>query len=108
MQTGRCLVPVRAFFETSRSTRFRDPVTGRERASQFRFAMPGHSVFLIAGIAQEGRFSLMTTEPNATVGAVHTRMPLVLAPGESSVWLAGDFDRLANRGGVPLTRSEAL
>lgn len=104
---GRCLVPVRSFFETSRTQRRTDPATGRSLLQQYRFGMPGHQVFLLAGIAEGERFSVMTTEPNAVVGAVHTRMPLVLGAGESAAWLAGDFERLADRGGIALDRAEA-
>ena len=100
---GRCLVPVRGFYETSRSHRRTDPVTGKSVLQQYRFQMPQHRVFLLAGIQRDGRFSIMTTEPNATVGAVHTRMPLVLGPGESSVWLGPDFASLADRSAIDLT-----
>ena len=100
---GRCLVPVRGFYETSRSQRRTNPATGKSVLRQYRFQMPRHRVFLLAGIQREGRFSIMTTEPNATVGAVHTRMPLVLGPGESSVWLGPDFASLADRSAIDLT-----
>ncbi len=59
-------------------------------------------MFLLAGIAQEGRFSIVTTAPNRWVAPVHNRMPLVLGPGESRVWLEGDFGALADRGTVEL------
>ena len=100
---GRCLVPVRGFYETSRSHRRTDPATGKSVFQQYRFQMPWHRVFLLAGIQRDGRFSIMTTEPNVTVGAVHTRMPLVLGPGEPSVWLGSDFMSLADRSAIDLT-----
>jgi putative SOS response-associated peptidase YedK len=64
---------------------------------QVRFALPHHRYLLLAGIRTGDRCSILTTEPNAVVGAYHTRMPLVLAPGESAVWLGPDFARLADR-----------
>ena len=98
MANGRCLVPVRAFYENGPAP-IRRP---------FRFSLAGSSVFLLAGIAEDGRFSIVTTSPNSQVAPVHNRMPLVLAPGESHLWLAGDLrdpavlGRLADRGSVAL------
>ena len=104
---GRCLVPVRGFYESSRSHRREDPATGKSVLQQYRFQMPRHRVFLLAGIQRDGRFSIVTTDPNVTVGAVHTRMPLVLGPGESSVWLGPGFASLADRSAIDLTREPA-
>lgn len=93
---GRCLVPVRAFYE---SWTRRPPSKG----AQVRFKLPGHSTFLLAGVKENNRFSIVTTEPNEEVGLYHTRMPLVLARGESSIWLGPDFMDLADRSHVRLT-----
>lgn len=91
---GRCLVPVRGFYENwTRSA---------ERGRQVRFTLPGSQVFLLAGVRQEDRVSIVTTEPNADVGFFHQRMPLVLAPGESSVWLGPDFASLSDRSHIRL------
>ena len=40
--------------------------------------------------------------PNASVAPIHDRMPLVLGPGESNVWLGPDFAELANRSALVL------
>ena len=98
MANGRCLVPVRAFYENGPAP-IRRP---------FRFSLVGSTVFLLAGIAEDGRFSIVTTSPNSRVAPVHNRMPLVLAPGESHLWLTGDLrdpavlGRLTDRGSVAL------
>lgn len=102
MHDGRCLVPVRAFYEQSATETVPSPRTGKPVKRPYRFTLAGHGVFLLAGVAQGGRFSVVTTEPNAQVAPVHNRMPLVLGPGESQAWLAGDFDALADRSGVEL------
>lgn len=91
---GRCLVPVRGFYE--RWTR------SEERRPEVRFTLPGRQVFLLAGVCQDGRFSVVTTRPNADVAPVHQRMPLVLGPGESSAWLGEGFPALADRSGIRL------
>ena len=70
--------------------------------AQVRFNYPGHQVYLLAGIWQNDRCSVITTEPNASVAPLHSRMPLVLAPGESSIWLGPDFSSLADRSRIVL------
>ncbi|MBO7673862.1 MAG: SOS response-associated peptidase family protein [Atopobiaceae bacterium] len=92
---GRCLVPVRRFYESWT----REPP---RRGAQVAFSLPRHAVFLLAGVYEDERFSIVTTTPNADVAPIHSRMPLVLAPGESRVWLGPDFARLANRDAIEL------
>lgn len=99
---GRCLVPVRAFYESSATETVASERTGKPVRRQYRFRLPGAGVFLIAGIQQDGRFSIVTTEPNSSVAPVHDRMPLVLGPGESSIWLGPGFASLADRSGIRL------
>ncbi len=104
---GRCLVPVRGFYE-------RQTVTGESsgglvpRGGQVRFTLPGHHVFLLAGVWENDRFSVVTTAPNADVAPVHSRMPLVLGPGESSIWLGPDYAQLADRSMMKLAAEPEL
>lgn len=100
---GRCLVPVRAFYEGHATERVPSERTGKPVRRQYRFRLPGARAFLLAGVCQDGRLSIVTTEPNASVAPVHNRMPMVLGPGESSVWLGPGFAALADRGRVPLS-----
>lgn len=93
---GRCLVPVRCFYESWTKSPPR-------RGTQVRFTLPQHAVFLLAGIYQDERFTVMTTTPSADVAHIHSRMPLVLAPGESSLWLGPHFANLRDRASVRLT-----
>ena len=102
IREGRCLVPVRAFFETHGSRTVTSAATGRPIKQQYRFTLGRHRAFLLAAVAQDGRFSIVTTAPNAAVAPVHDRMPLVLGPGESNVWLGPDFATLADRRGIAL------
>lgn len=95
---GRCLVPVRAFYESWTRPGSPDP-TGK---SAVRFSMSGHGIFLLAAVANENEVSIVTTEPNSDVSRVHSRMPLVLGPGESSIWLGPDFAQLADRSSIHL------
>ena len=95
IQQGRCLVPVRGFYEHW-------TVSPPQRGVQVRFTLPRHRVFLLAGVQQDGRFSVVTTAPNADVATVHNRMPLVLGPGESRLWMGPEFAALADRSGIAL------
>ena len=99
---GRCLVPVRTFYEGHMTERVPSPVTGRPIRRQYMFRLPGARAFLLAAVQMDGMFSIVTTTPNSSVISVHDRMPLVLGPGESAVWLGSDFARLANRGSLGL------
>ena len=99
---GRCLVPVRAFYEGHMTERVPSERTGKPVRRQYRFRLPGARAFLLAGVTEGGRLSIVTTEPNAAVAPVHNRMPLVLGPGESSIWLGADFARLADCSAIHL------
>lgn len=68
--------------------------------------MEGYSAFLMAGIFSEGRFSLITTEPNSFMAPIHNRMPLVLGAGESSLWLNGRFLSLADRSHIEFSAKQ--
>ena len=102
IRDGRCLVPVRAFYESHRTETVPSDRTGRPVRRQYRFRLPGARAFLLAAVQLDGRFSVVTTEPNASVAPVHDRMPLVLGPGESGVWLGEDFAKLSSRDQVRL------
>lgn len=99
---GRCLVPVRAFYESHATETVASERTGRPVRRQYRFRLPGAGALLLAGVQHEGQLSIVTTAPNAGVAPVHDRMPLVLGPGESGVWLGPEFARLADRSGIQL------
>lgn len=102
IEFGRCLVPVRAFYEGHATETVASERTGRPVRRQYCFRLPGAGAFLLAGVHNEGQLSIVTTAPNADVALVHDRMPLVLGPGESGVWLGPDFARLADRSGIQL------
>lgn len=114
---GRCLVPVRAFFETRNVEPPADELplgtggAGRGgRKAQFRFAGPGDGALLLAGLREGDRFTIVTTEPNVAVAPVHSRMPVALTPVEALTWLFGtpaDLAALADRSRITLERSEA-
>ena len=80
--SGRVLIAAACFYEWD------------ARKEMFRFSDPSASVLFLAGISQifDGirRYSILTTEPNASVRLIHMRMPLILAPEDALPWLDDD------------------
>lgn len=104
VENGRCIVPVRAFYET------RNVDEGaRGRKPQYRFSNAGGTALLLAGLRLGDRFVLVTCEPDAVVGRVHSRMPLSLTAPEALAWLDRSTDArdlLARHVPVPLESQE--
>lgn len=87
--SARCVVPADGFFEWT--------VEGRQRFPTW-FHRPDRRIFGFAGLYTSARlpgesestttFTIITTPPNATVAAVHNRMPVILA-GDAAIdeWL---------------------
>jgi putative SOS response-associated peptidase YedK len=97
IQEGRCIMPVASFFEPHGSETVRSPRTGKPMKRQYEFADADNQPLLLAGVHDQGRLSIVTTSPNASVAPIHERMPLALRFEEVPVWLEGDFAALADR-----------
>ncbi len=102
IRQGRCLVPARAFYECHKTDVYFDEETGKQKSYQYRIQLEGSKAFLMAGIFQDGVFSVITTPPNGYMASIHDRMPLVLGKGESSIWLGSDFASLIDRSHISL------
>lgn len=86
-QRRRCLVPADGFYEWRKAGKAKVPV---------RFSLPGGELFAMAGLWDEWTspdgevlrsYSVLTTEANALVGAVHDRMPVILTEAGEDAWL---------------------
>ena len=110
IRDGRCIVPTLGFYETHASEMARNPQTGRTVRQRYRFTpLDSESpVMFLAAVQQAGRFSIVTTQPNADVAPVHNRMPLVLARDELEPWMRGEYSGLLDRSGVRLNAALAL
>jgi putative SOS response-associated peptidase YedK len=86
---GRCLIVTDGFYEF---TTPREPRADK-RKDRWRFTMPGHDWFAIAGLwrkADSGEaFTMLTTEPGADVAPYHNRQVAVLAHERWRAWLDG-------------------
>lgn len=97
IQDGRCVIPAVAFYEPHAIETVTSPKTGRPMKRQYRFASPDDQPLLLAGVQQDGRCSVVTTQPNRWVAPVHDRMPLILRFEEVLMWLSSDWADLADR-----------
>lgn len=79
IRKGRILIPVSGFYEWDRE---------KNRVS---FRLAGKKAFFLAGISAvfsgERRFTILTTEANASVKSVHDRMPLMIPKERITDWL---------------------
>ena len=99
---GRCLVPSRAFYEGHKTEKRHSKQSGKLIKQQYQVSLKGSKAFFMAGVFQDGRFSIVTTAPNKVMVSIHDRMPLVLGPGETSIWLGPNFAMLADRSNLRL------
>lgn len=85
----RCLVPADAFYEWS-------PVPGSKRKQGWRIGLRPEGLFTIAGLWErwtppEGpaveSVTLLTTAANGPIGALHDRMPVLVAGPDRERWL---------------------
>lgn len=97
-----CVVPVHSFFEPHKTERILGP-RGKELKQVYCFKEPHTPVMLLAGIWDQDRFSILTTEPNEYVAPVYNRMPIVLGQQGATQWLT--FQGLPTNETIPLTSS---
>jgi putative SOS response-associated peptidase YedK len=91
--SGRCLVPASGFYEWKAEGRRKQP---------FYFSPASDALLALAALWERDTCSLITTEPNAVVGAVHDRMPLIVPKALYRAWLQGDENLLASPSALEL------
>lgn len=86
-QTKRCLVPADGFYEWKQSSSGKIP---------FRIGLKSGQLFAFAGLwdvwqGDTGEavqsFTILTTEANALVSELHSRMPILLKRENEAIWL---------------------
>jgi putative SOS response-associated peptidase YedK len=84
----RCLIPADGFYEW---TQDKTPIMFT-KANDALFCFAGLWVETVtpseAAPIKEQKFVILTTTPNATVGKVHNRMPLIVQPQHYAGWLS--------------------
>ena len=77
---GRALVPASGFYEWR---------TQGKRKQPFYFQATKAPLLALAALYENGAFTLITTEPNATMRNIHDRMPVIIQPEKYADWFAG-------------------
>ena len=98
----RCIVPSYGFYEPHKAETHPSPKTGKPIKQQYHFSLPDSDIVMMAGIWEDGHFSVITTEPNRWMADIHPRMPVVLLPDELETWLYGNFTNLFDRSELEL------
>jgi putative SOS response-associated peptidase YedK len=78
---GRVLVPASGFYEWQSRAGGKQP---------YYFSPADGALLALAAVCENDTFSLITTEPNATLRGIHDRMPLIIARDDYGAWLAGE------------------
>lgn len=84
-RSGRALVPASGFYEWQLRAGRKQP---------YYFSPADGSLLGLAAIFEQGTFTLITTEPNATLRNIHDRMPVIIARADYAAWLSGADDLL--------------
>jgi putative SOS response-associated peptidase YedK len=88
-RSRRCLVLADGFYEWKRSDRGKQPFHVRMR-DQRPFAFAGLWERWTRGDAPIESCTILTTDANEAVGAIHRRMPVILHPTDWAAWLDPD------------------
>jgi putative SOS response-associated peptidase YedK len=92
----RCLVPATGFYEWRTAK-----VDGKPVKTPFFIHPKDEELYAFAGIwdtwkSDDGReiktYSIMTSDPNKEMKAIHTRMPVILHQADESTWLEPSND----------------
>lgn len=86
MRARRCLVPADGYYEWKAAGGAKQPTLVR-RADRSVFAFAGLWETWTGGEAPLETFTVLTTEPNEVMRAVHDRMPVILARADFARWL---------------------
>lgn len=87
----RCLVPADGFYEWKRQT-----IDGKVQKQPFYIHPKQTSIFSFAGVWETWKdveglehktYSIITTDPNKEMAAIHNRMPVILHPEDEPKWL---------------------
>ncbi len=87
----RCLIPADGFYEWKTEAYGKQPWLIR-RAEGRGFALGGLWERWDGPNGPKESFTILTTRPNATVGALHDRMPVIVPPSAFDLWLDPEAD----------------
>jgi putative SOS response-associated peptidase YedK len=88
-KNNRCIIPVSSFYEWKEEAGKKVP---------YRFSLPNHEVFSLAGIFRQDPDTkdleclILTTQANPSVLPFHHRMPVLLPDSWESYWLSNHLE----------------
>jgi putative SOS response-associated peptidase YedK len=88
-RTRRCIVPANAFFEWT-------VVPGEKRKAKVRVGRADGELLSLGGLHEYWKrgdqsiasYTILTTQPNELMAAIHNRMPVIIGAEEIDEWLA--------------------
>jgi putative SOS response-associated peptidase YedK len=80
-RNGRTLVPASGFYEWQSRAGRKQP---------YYFSPADGALLALAAVWENDSFSLITTEPNATLRNIHDRMPVIIGREDYGAWLSGE------------------
>ncbi|MDR6530293.1 putative SOS response-associated peptidase YedK [Caulobacter rhizosphaerae] len=81
-RSDRVLIPADAFYEFTAKL-----APSQKRLTRWKFTMAGNPVFWIAGIVQQGCWTMLTTSPGEDIKPYHDRQVVVLPADQGRDWL---------------------
>ena len=88
---SRCLVPASGFFEWQKKGAAKQPMYITLNTGPMLFLAGHFSVWRSADGKELPTFTVLTTEPNALMKPIHSRMPVILEERDFPQWLDRDF-----------------
>src|SRR5258706_4902553 len=87
-KSKRCLVPATAFFEWK-------AIEGQKKKQKYRITRADGDLVTLAGLYDYwhrggdalAAYTILTTAPNALMGTIHSRMPVILGQEDEDEWL---------------------
>ncbi|CAA7627160.1 SOS response-associated peptidase [Magnetospirillum sp. UT-4] len=76
----RVLVPASCWFEWM-------PRPGAKAKTRMRIRPADHGPFALAGLVDNGRFTIVTCAARPDLAHIHSRMPVALPPDKEALWL---------------------
>ncbi|EGD48450.1 protein of unknown function DUF159 [Ruminiclostridium papyrosolvens DSM 2782] len=87
LQSGRCIIPASGFYEWRKADGKKEKYFIRSASGNVIYMAGLYNRFIDNIGDVNNRFVILTTDANEQMSYVHGRMPVILRPEDSSVWL---------------------
>ena len=87
LQSGRCIIPASGFYEWRKADGKKEKYFIRSAAGNVIYMAGLYNTFADNLGTVNNRFVILTTDANDQMSYIHSRMPVILRPEDSFVWL---------------------